>query len=160
MNAGRKSKSKPEVQYILPLSEYVPSTYVNGKEWERDFAELCKQRGFRVTMSSPTCEYDMLCNGFRVQCKKTEFVDQCGNFGRIRLSRGSGCSAANNYNADAFDVFAIWFDSQCFIVPVSEVGCSNGKMKRRFSVGALPRFKDNWGFFAGQGATSQQMELF
>lgn len=104
----------------------------------------------------------MICNGYRVQCKKTEYVDSSKNgvYGRIRISRGSGCSASGNYLADAFDIFAISFERQCFIVPVAEVGFIDGRIKRRFSVAALPRFKDNWGVFTGQGATSQQMELF
>ncbi len=149
------------VQMQLVLTDSNSSTYGVGKAWEHKFAELARERGLHVNHMGPTCVYDLSINGFRVQCKSTNFVDHCGSDGRIRISRGSGCSARNNYKSDEFDIFAINHRQETFIVPVSVVGSIDGVMLRRLRTSILRKYKDNWSLFEGMNeGHAQQMELF
>lgn len=139
------------------------SPYSAGKEWEDRFKDEAERRGYTVTRTKHNCPYDLLCNGWRVQCKSTSFVDTtCGPQGRIRISRGSSCRAGNNYASGDFDVFAILFDMSTYLVPVEAVGSRKGQMRRRLAINKMLKFKDNWAVFDGAGVhfAGSQMELF
>ncbi len=117
----------------------------SGMEWEREFQSLCESRGlFPYRMHSASC-YDFWCNGLRIQCKCVDYVEIKSRYKRcIRISRGSGCNTANNYNAGDFDLFAIKHDSRMFFVPTMEVGAKNGKMNRRLDLHVLHKFENAW----------------
>lgn len=139
------------------------SPYSAGKDWEDRFKEEAERRGYRVTTTQHNCPYDLVCNGWRVQCKATSFVDMtCGPQGRISISRGSSCRAGNNYAIGDFDIFAILFECSTFLVPVDAVGSRKGQMRRRLAVNKMLKFKDNWAVFDGAGVyfAESQMELF
>lgn len=111
-----------------------------GFDWEAEFADACRSKGMSVQETKHGYEYDLIVNGHRIQCKHTEFLDG----GRIRISRGSSCSAARNYKPDAFDFFAIRFRGLVFIVPVRSVGVSGDTIRRRINLDRLWKFKDRF----------------
>jgi len=126
-----------------------------GFEWENGFIELCKLHGLSATKMGFHSEYDVLVNGHRVQCKHTDFCDKS----RIRISRGSSCSASRNYAPGDFDFYAIRYKGDCFIVPAFRVGISNGKLKRRFPVRRLFQYKDRFDLLTTNGACKIDTQL-
>ena len=132
-----------------------------GFGYEELFAFECELRSLDCQRMPSQGEYDFLVNGHRVQCKHVTFVESSDKrFGRIRLSRGSGCSSERNYASDAFDFFAVSFRKSTHIVPVAAVGEVNGRMRRRVRVDQLTEFRERWDLLSSSGQYVRPMPLF
>jgi hypothetical protein len=118
---------------------------MSGSQWELDFKKMCEDRGILVHKTSIHCKFDFYCNWIRVQCKSLNTLEQHSrNSFALRVSRGTGCSASNNYKEDDFDVFAIRHGEEVMIVPVETVGFLNGRIKRRLCIKKAMKHKDDW----------------
>ena len=93
------------------------------------------ERGIKVSLPyGENCRYDMIIDVnnhlLRVQCKTSNFVsDECFKFScRSTRVNSNGCYE-RRYTKDEIDLFATFYQGQCYLIPVEE---TNTEKKLRF----------------------------
>jgi hypothetical protein len=114
-----------------------------GDRWVRDFMRRASGRGFDVVIAeSDRLPFDCYVNGMKVQCKQRSITKSGTTRLRLRPSRSNRMEA---YLVGDFDVLAMRFNSQIFIVPADAMRHDNGEtLKNEFSPSKYMTYLEDW----------------
>ncbi len=127
-----------------------------GRRLERHCANKCRSLGFQVIdCSSQGKPYDLIVNGFRVQCKNRSKHGHNDN--GVNLFKNS----QKRYQAIDVDFFVIRFSRKCFVIPTTAISDDSGLVLGWVRLTNKKHFIDAWHQLAGNAVYSEtQMSLF
>ncbi len=140
---------------LLNIPVEVTSTE-RGRRLERHCAKKCKSLGFQVIdCSSKGKPYDLIVNGFRVQCKNRSKHGHNDN--GVNLFKNS----QKRYQSNDVDFFVIRFGRKCFVIPTTAISDDSGLVLGWVKLTNKRHFIDAWHQLAGEAVyVEKQMGLF
>jgi hypothetical protein len=127
-----------------------------GRRLERHCAAKFKLLGFQVIdCSSKGKPYDLIVNGFRVQCKNRNKHGNSAN--GVNLFKNS----QKRYKASDVDFFVIRFSRKCFVIPTAAISDDKGSVIGYVTLTNKKHFIDAWHQLGGDPIYAEtQMNLF
>lgn len=127
-----------------------------GRRLERHCAKKCRDLGFQVIdCGSKGKPYDLIVNGFRVQCKNRSKHGH--NETGVNLFKNS----QKRYRTSDVDFFVIRFSRKCFVIPVELISDESGFVSGWVRLTNKRHFIDAWHQLAGEPVCVEtQMNLF
>ena len=121
-----------------------------GFAFQEEFVCLAKANGFSAARVAGQHAFDAVVAGKRVQCKRKDFSEN----GKVRIAKGQ-----HKYTADAWDVLALSFRGQLFIVPAKTL-LRGEWLSTVVYPHKLSNFVDRWDVFNKGVECEQQRQLF
>jgi hypothetical protein len=162
MEGGVNNRERRKAEFLLKnlanvigLSlDTTPSA--RGRRFECYCARKAKSLGFSVlSVGERLKPWDLVINGYRVQCKARQKHGhrQHGVYLRKNNDR--------RYSTNEVDFFAILFNSQCFVIPSSELCDDEGVVCGYVSLADKQHFVDAWMQLCGQRVqVDRQLSMF
>lgn len=126
-----------------------------GKRFEQYCAKQCRELGFQVIDHSHKQKpYDLLVNGFRVQCKARNKHGNCRT--GVNLLKNS----QKRYVASDVDFFVIRFEKKCFVIPSSVIADQSGHVKSWVTLDNKKHFIDAWHQLKGRPVYTETQMSF
>jgi hypothetical protein len=140
---------------VLNIPIEVTSTE-RGRRLERHCAKKCRDLGLQVIdYSSKGRPYDLIVNGFRVQCKNRSKHGHNDN--GVNLFKNS----QKRYQSSEVDFFVIRFSRKCFVIPTSAISDDSGLVACWVRLTNKRHFIDAWHQLGGTAVcVDAQMSLF
>lgn len=127
-----------------------------GRRFEQYCATKCRELGFQVIDHSHKQKpYDLLVNGFRVQCKARN--KHGNNHTGVNLLKNS----QKRYMVSDVDFFVIRFAKKCFVIPSSAISDRSGYVRAWVRLNNKKHFIDAWDQLLGRHVYAEtQMTFF
>lgn len=122
-----------------------------GFQWENEFVALAQARGFAARRIYGQKTYDVCVGASRVQCKHKLFHE----YGRVRVAKGQ-----KRYRVGDWDILALCFAGQLFLIPSHELVMPGGTLKTVIRPSHFQKYKDAWVIFEGYEFAADEQLLF
>ena len=146
---------------ILKQAKMMYLPHYRGALWEDQFREKCEERNLTVTKDL-SGRHDMEVNGYRVQCKITDYVPKTSGDAPRRVKIGTMRSIKANggrygYTIDDHDVVALLTGDQIYLIPADQI---KNPQRPEFFKGSIrvEDYKhciDAWSVFDGENPLPQ-----
>lgn len=126
-----------------------------GRRFEQYCAKKCRELGFQVIDHSHKLKpYDLLVNGFRVQCKSRN------KHGESKTGVNLFKHSQRRYMASDVDFFVIRFDKKCFVIPSSVISDGLGHVTPWVNLSNKKHFIDAWHQLEGRPVYAETQMSF
>jgi hypothetical protein len=126
-----------------------------GRRFEQYCAKKCRELRFQVIDHSHKQKpYDLLVNGFRVQCKARN--KHGNNRTGVNLSKNN----QKRYVASDVDFFVIRFAKKCFVIPSSVIADRSGHVRAWVRLNNKKHFIDAWDQLLGRPVYAETQMSF
>jgi len=122
-----------------------------GRRLEYKVAKICEGLGYQVFDASlKQLRWDLLVNGFKVQCKARNSHGKNGY--AINLLK----NGTRPYTVEDVDFFVVFFDKKFFVLPVSEISDSSGNIFNWISLSDKQVYVDAWEQLRGKAVRRER----